>query len=247
MSLLADTPAALAPELVAELRARSNPDNVAGMARFGISPEGTLGVTMPEVRALAREARRALGRDKADWHELALLLWDTGIHEARIMAAVIEPPALTTRGQIDGWVLAIDSWDTCDQLCLNVLWATDFAWDLPAAYASRPETYVKRVGFVVAAVLAVKDKQATHERYLPLLDLVAREATDERNDVKKGVNWALRQIGKRSATLNARAISTAEQILAEHPTSKPARWIARDALRELRSDAVRLRLGIGEQ
>jgi len=244
MSLSADTPVGLVVELVDELRARANPDNVAGMARYGISPVGTLGATMPDVRALARDAKRALGRGREAWHELALLLWDTGVHEARIMAAVIEVPALTTRDQIDRWVLDIDSWDTCDQLCGNVLWETSFAWELPAAYSERPEPFVKRVGFVVATQLAVKDKGAADALFLPFLDLVAREAVDERNDVKKGVNWALRQIGKRSAALNAAAIETAERILAEQPGSTSARWIARDALRELRSEAVRTRLGI---
>lgn len=246
MSTFSDNPTTLAPRLLNELRARANPDNVAGMARYGISSRGTLGVTMPEVRSLAREAKRALGRDKLLRHEVALLLWDTGVHEARIMAAVIEPPALSTREQIDRWVIDIDSWDTCDQLCGNVLWETAFAWDLPRDYAQRPETFVKRVGFVVATQLAVKDKQASDERFMPLLDLIERESDDERNDVKKGVNWALRQIGKRSAPLNAAAVRTAENILARHPQSRAARWIARDALRELRSEAVRERVGLSD-
>jgi len=240
---LPSNPPALAERLLGELRAHANADNVAGMSRFGISTVGTLGVTMPLVRGLARDAKRALGRDKPAIHELATLLWRSGVHEARIMATVLEVPELVTREQAESWALDLDSWDTCDQLCGNTLWRVPFAWELPDAWCGRAEAFVKRAGFVVAVQL-FKDKSAVEDRYLPFLALIERECTDERNDVKKGVNWALRQIGKNGVALNAAAIECAERILAEHPDSASARWIARDALRELRSDAVRKRLGL---
>ncbi len=247
---LPSTPAPLAAALLSELEQRADPDNVAGMARFGISSVGTLGVTVAAVRELARDGKRALGRDPSAHHELAALLWASGVHEARIMAAVVDVPELVTYEQAESWALDLDSWDTCDQLCGNLLWRVGFAWDLPGAWAARTETFVKRAGFVVATQLAVKDKRAEDERFLPLLELVEQEAADERNDVKKGVNWALRQIGKRSSGLNAAAVACGERILAQAPprggtpAEAAARWVARDALRELRSDAVRRRLGI---
>lgn len=242
MSATTDT-RALAERLLAELRANANADNVAGMARFGISPVGTLGVTMPVVRGLAREAKRELARDKAARHDLAGRLWASGVHEARILASVVDVPELLTRDEAAARALDLDSWDTCDQLCGNLLWHTPFAWELPGDWAERPETFVKRAGFVVAVQL-FKVKPIEDARFLPFLTLVERHCTDERNDVKKGVNWALRQIGKNTPALNRAAIETAERILAEHPDSKSARWIARDALRELRSEAVRGRLGL---
>jgi len=244
VTTLPDSPAPLAEWLLGELRSRANAENVAGMARFGISSEGTLGVTMVDVRGLARDAKRALGREKVAHLELARLLWASGVHEARIMAAVLTPPTLMTRELAEGWVLDIDSWDTCDQLCGNVLWATEFAWELPAAWASRPETFVKRAGFVVITQLAVKDKAAPDEAFAPMLELVVEHCTDERNDVKKGVNWALRQVGKRSPGCHRMAVECGERILELHPESRSARWIAHDALRELRSDAILQRLSV---
>jgi 3-methyladenine DNA glycosylase AlkD len=234
---------------LAELRARASADNVAGMRRFGISSQGTLGVSVAEVRLLARDARRAVGRDPRALHEVAAELWSSSVHEAAIMATVLDEPGLVTRGQAEHWVLDLDSWDICDQLCGNLLWRCSFAWDLPAEWSTRAEPYVKRAGFVVAAQLAVKDKRADDRRFLSLLALVEREAGDARNEVKKGMNWALRQIGKRSSALNREAISCAESIKAaagktkpSTPGSRAALWIANDALRELRGEAVQARL-----
>lgn len=242
---------ALAAELLGELRSRACSANVEGMKRFGISEVGTLGVTMTDVRALARDTRARVGRREFDTlHRLAGLLWASGVHEARLMATVLDPPALVTREQVESWVLDIDSWDTCDQLCGNLLWRVPFAWELPAPWVGREETFVKRAGLVTATQLT-KDKAADDDRFLPLLDLAAAAAFDERNDVKKGASWALRGIGKRSACLNASAIRVGEALLARAlavrqatPESKAARWVARDALRELTSAAVRTRLGI---
>jgi 3-methyladenine DNA glycosylase AlkD len=238
-------PSLLAAELLGELQTLANPTNVAGMARFRISSEGTLGVSMPVVRGLAREVTRTLGRRNAiARHELAALLWSSGVHEARIMAALVDAPALVGEAQAEAWAADLDSWDVCDQLCLNLLRLTPLAWQKAIEWTSRPEEYVKRAGFALGATLTVHDKLAPDADFLPLLAADEREATDERNMVKKALNWQLRCIGKRNPALNAAAIAIAERILERYPQSRSARWIARDALRELRGNAVRARLGL---
>lgn len=230
--------------MLSELRAHANAENVAGMSRYGISAEGTLGVSVPTVRALARDAKRELGKDPGAHHKLAALLWDSGVHEARLMATLVDDPALVDDTQMESWVASVDSWDICDLLCNNLLRRTALAWEKAEVWSTREPEFTKRAGFVLVATLAVHDKAAADERFVAALGWIEREATDERNLVKKGVNWALRQIGKRSAELNVLALQTAERILAQHPESPSARWIARDALRELRSDVVRKRLGV---
>lgn len=240
------TPAALADHLLAELRTHADADNVAGMARFGISSAGTLGVSMPVVRGLARDAKRELKRDGSARHELAGLLWASGVHEARILAALVDDPKLVTEAQMESWATDLDSWDVCDQLCINLFRLAPLAWEKAAEWPGAGPEFVKRAGFVLGATLAVHAKKEPDDRFVPLLALSERECTDERNAVMKAINWQLRQIGKRSAALNAAAIASCERILAEHPDSAAARWVARGALRELRSDAIRARLGITE-
>ena len=242
-STLAD-PAALATLLLGELRARANPDNVAGMARYGICVDDAVGVSVPELRAMAADAKRRLGRDKPARHELALLLWDSAVHEARLMATIVDVPELVSEEQADSWASQLDSWDICDQLCNNLLRSTEVAWTKAYEWPGCEPEYVKRAGFVLGATLAVHDRRAGDGEFLPLLTLCERESTDGRNVVKKAVNWSIRQIGKRSETLNAEAIMACERILEAHPETTAARWVARDALRELRSDAIRTRLGI---
>lgn len=238
-------PATLARDLLGELRDRANPENVAGMARYGINPEGTLGVTMPTLRALARDAKRDLGRDPRSCHALADALWQSAVHEARILAALVDVPSLVSESQMESWAADLDSWDVCDQLCSTLFRRVDLSWDKATDWAGREAEFVKRAGFVLMAVLAVHDKTSVDAPFERYLLLVEREAGDTRPFVKKAVNWALRQIGKRNAALNALAIETAERILAEQSASPSARWIARDALRELRSDAVQTRLAAG--
>ncbi|HEY3407893.1 MAG TPA: DNA alkylation repair protein, partial [Propionicimonas sp.] len=150
-------------------------------------------------------------------------------------------PALVTQTQADAWVAALDSWDTCDQL-QKLFVPTPFAYAKAAEWAGSPEVFVKRAGFVLMATLAVHDKAAPDASVIAFLPLVEAEATDERNLVKKAVNWALRQIGKRSPACHAAAVDTAQRILARHSGSAAARWVARDALRELRSVAVSARV-----
>jgi len=221
-----------ADELVAELRAMANPRNVEGMARFGISSTNTLGVSVPALRALAKRA----GRD----HALALALWATGIHEAHILAALVDVPAQVTRRQMDRWAADFDSWDVVDGCCGDLFDKTPFAYDKAMQWSARRPECVKRAGFVLMAALAVHDKRASDSAFLAFLPVIVRESGDDRNFVKKAVNWALRQIGKRNHRLNAAAIAAAERILATD--TRAGRWIARDALRELRSDAVQRRL-----
>ncbi|MEO8596532.1 MAG: DNA alkylation repair protein [Candidatus Solibacter sp.] len=211
-------------EVLAELRGHANAENVAGMARFGISSTGTLGVAVPVIRALAKRA----GRDP----QLAAELWDTGVHEARILATMIGDPKRMTRGQMDSWAGDFDSWDVCDQACQNLFRYSPFAWEMARKWAGARQEFVRRAGFSMMAGLAVKDKRATDAEFVALLPLIAAAATDDRKMVKKAVNWALRQIGKRNTGLREAAIATAEEIRALDSTA--ARWIAADALRELR-------------
>ena len=213
-----------APEILAALRAQANPKNVAGMARYGISAKGTLGVPVAEIRRLAKQAGRS--------HELAAELWASGIHEARILATIVDDPALVTRRQMDRWARDFDSWDVCDQACQNLFRYTPFAWAKAAEWAGAKREFVRRAGFALMAGLVVKAKDAPDEAFEALLPLIADAATDERNLVKKAVNWALRSIGKRNARLRGAAMGTAEKI--RTIDSPSARWIASDALRELR-------------
>jgi 3-methyladenine DNA glycosylase AlkD len=219
-------------EVLKRLRSLANPEAVAGMARFGINPENTYGISIPVLRKLARE----IGRD----HLLAEQLWSSGAHEARILASMVDEPRLVTEEQLERWAAEFDSWDVCDQCCGNLFDKTEFAYRKAVEWPARDEEFVKRAGFAVMAWLAFHDKRAPDEAFLDFLPVIKRESADGRNYVKKAVNWALRQIGKRNAALNIMAIEAAREIQATG--SKAARWIAADALRELTSEAVRERL-----
>jgi len=215
-----------------QIKTLGNPESVAGMARFGIRPGQVYGVSMPTLRQMAKD----IGRD----HALAGQLWDSGIHEARILASLVDDPKHVTEAQMEQWVLDFDSWDVCDQCCNNLFQKTDYGYAKAVEWSGREEEYVKRAGFVLMARIAVADKTADDAAILPFLPIIQREAVDERNFVKKAVNWALRQIGKRNLNLNAAAIETAEAI--HQIDSKAARWIAVDALRELQSEKVQEKL-----
>ena len=221
-----------AREVVAELRRLADPSRIPGMARVGIRVDHALGVSIPQLRATSRR----LGVD----HSLAQALWRTGVHEARILASMVDDPVRVTREQMEDWVTDLDSWDVCDQICGNLFGATPHAFPAARAWARRPEEYVKRAGFTLIAERAVHDKRAHDAIFLRFLPVIRRGATDERNHVKTSVNWALRQIGKRNLALNTAAIAEAERLL--ELDSRSARWVARDALRELRSDPVHRRL-----
>ena len=219
-------------EAIKRLRDLSDPEAVKGMARFGITPDKAFGVSIPELRKLAKE----IGAD----HRLALRLWVAGYRETRILASMIEDPALVAEEQAESWVHDFTYWEICDQCCMNLLEDTGFAHRKCVEWAARPEEFVKRAGFVLMARLAVSDKKADDDEFLKFLPLIKREASDERNFVKKAVNWALRQIGKRSLKLNRSAIRTAREIQAID--SRSAKWIASDALRELESKPVQEKL-----
>lgn len=234
-------PARLSSELVDWLRGRADPVNVAGMARYGISTRGTLGVPIPVLRGIVAELK-SLRRARPEYvHQVAARLWASGVHEARLLAGFLDVPELVTREQAEAWVSDIDSWDLCDQV-VGLFAPTAFGPQLAVEWSRRQETFVKRAGFVLICSIAVHAKAVPDAELIAYLALVERECTDDRNFVKKAVNWALRQIGKRSPACHAAAIDTAERILARHPDSAAARWVARDALRELRSDAVVARL-----
>lgn len=202
------------------------------MARFGINPHNTLGVSIPILRQLAKE----IGTD----HTLALDLWKSGIHEARILAAMTADPARTTDALMDRWVKDFDSWDVCDQVCMNLFEKSDSAYRKAIAWSKRDEEFVKRAGFALMACLAWHDKNATDTAFLKFIPAIKRGSTDNRNFVRKAVNWALRNIGKRNHVLNHAAIETARAI--QQIDSKTARWIASDALRELTSNKLQARL-----
>jgi 3-methyladenine DNA glycosylase AlkD len=216
----------------------------AGMARYGIRTEDAFGVSIYELRKVAKE----LGRD----HELALALWATGNHEARLLASMVDDPAQVTERQMEEWVVEFDSWDVCDQVTSNLFDKTPFAYDKVREWSGSPDEWVKRAAFATAAALAVQDKRAVDEQFLEILELCRREAGDDRNYVKKAVNWALRNIGKRDLRLHAAALETADAILAEgerraaadrkDPAARAMRWVARDALRELHSNKVLARV-----
>ncbi len=219
-------------DILKELKALANPANVEGMARFGINPGNTYGVSIPVLRKMAK----GIGTD----HALALELWSSGIHEARLLAGFIDDPEQVTEKQMQDWVAGFDSWDVCDQVCSNLFDRTRFAYDKAFEWSERQEEFVKRAGFVLMAALAVHDKAATDETMARFLPVIARESTDPRNFVKKAVNWALRQIGKRNRRLNRKAVRTAKEI--SGIDSRSARWVAADALKELTAESTQARI-----
>jgi 3-methyladenine DNA glycosylase AlkD len=224
------------PDILAELQSLANSDNVEGMARFGIRPTHTIyGISM----ATLRQMKKRIPKN----HALADQLWNSGIHEARLLATLVDDPGQVTPAQMDEWVQSFDTWDVCDQCCINLFRSTPYAHQKAVEWSEREQEFVKRAGFVMMATLAVHDKKAGDETFVAYLPIIQREAGDSRNFVKKAVNWALRQIGKRNSALNPLAIQTAESL--QQMDSKPARWIAADALKELRSDAVQEKLTRG--
>ena len=210
-------------EVLKILKSHADPRNVAGMARFGINPDNTYGVSIPLLRKMAKK----IGKN----HALAQGLWDSGIHEARILAGMVADPWQVTDEQMESWVKDFDSWDVCDQVCMNLFDKTEKAYEKAREWAGRDEEFVKRAGFALMACLAVHDKTAPDGKFEQFFPYIVREATDERNFVKKAVNWALRQIGKRNSVLRKKAIQAAREI--QKLDSKSAKWIAGDALREL--------------
>jgi len=211
-------------DILKQLEDSSNPEAAAGMARFGITGKKVLGVSIPNLEKIAKQT----GKDP----KLARQLWDSEVHEAQILSCMVADPEKLSNRQMEQWVKDFESWDVCDQCCSRLFRKTHPAWEKALEWSSRKQEFVKGAGFVMMAQLAVHDKKADNNDFEKFFALIEKNAADDRNYVKKAVNWALRQIGKRNPHLMERAIQIAETI--QKTDSKSARWIAADALRELR-------------
>jgi 3-methyladenine DNA glycosylase AlkD len=218
--------------VLAWLRKRSSARNREGMARYGLYSKNTLGVSVANIRVLAKR----LGRN----HELALALWDTGVYEARMLTTFVDEPSHVTPAQMDRWCRDFDSWGICDGLCFHLFDKTPHAWKKIAKWSNARAEFVKRASFALLASVALHDKTASDKSFLDSLSLIERAAIDDRNFVKKAVSWALRGIGKRSPALHAASVKLASRLaLSPHPA---ARWTGKDALRDLATPATRRRL-----
>jgi 3-methyladenine DNA glycosylase AlkD len=219
-------------EVLGLLRSQARPDQLEGMARFAIQTDQRLGLSIPDLRRLAKEVPHE--------HQLALELWQSGIPDARVLASMIDVPEQATNDQLEAWVKDFNSWDVCDQVCDNLFQHTRFAWDKVREWSTRDEEFVKRAAFALLSCLAFYGGQAEDQQYIDCFPLIKAAATDPRNFVKKAVNWSLRNIGKRDQVLNQAAIALANDLLTLG--DKTANWIARDALRELQSEKIQQRL-----
>jgi 3-methyladenine DNA glycosylase AlkD len=219
-------------EILKRLKGAARPEQLEGMKRYGIATDNRLGVSMPELRALGRQ----IGKN----HALAQRLWESGIEDARILAALVDDPEQVDERQMEDWVREFDSWDVCDQVCMNLFDKTGFAGLKIVEWARREEEFVKRAAFSLIASTALHDKMAPDEQFLAFLPIIEGGSGDGRNYVKKAVSWALRNIGKRNPKLNRAALDTARALGGYE--SRSARWIGRDATRELESEAVQRRL-----
>lgn len=219
-------------DVLEKLKKNARLGQLQGMARYGMTVEKRLGVSIPELRLLAKE----IGKD----HKLSLGLWKTGIDDARILAAMIDDPQKLTEEQMEDWVKDINSWDVCDQVCMNLFEKSPLAWKKIQDWSVREEEFVKRTAFSLIACLAWHDKKTEDDKFMAIFPMIKQGAIDERNFVKKAVNWSLRNMGKRNRNLNRAVMDLAKEI--HMLDSKAARWIASDAIKELESQAVQRRL-----
>lgn len=215
-------------EIINILKQNKNSKNVEGMAKFGINPKFAFGISMPFLRNFAKQ----IGKN----HRLAIDLWETKIHEARILSTLISDPKQLTKQQMNSWVKDFNSWDLCDQCCINLFRKSEFALEKSHEWIERNEEFVRRAGFALVATLAVHSKNLTNDDFENYLKKIVEKSDDERNFVKKAVNWALRQIGKRNIQLNKKAIEVSEKLI--NSDSKSAKWIGKDAFKELTSEKV---------
>ncbi len=215
-------------EIIKRLKSLRNQKNIDGMARFGISPTNTLGVPIPVLRSIAKKT----GKN----HEVALELWQSGIHEARILASMMADPEKLGKQTAQEWIADFDSWDVCDQSCSNLLDKADYAFALAYECIKSEKEFIRRTGFVLFATSAVHNKQAADSVFEDFFPSIVKYSTDNRNFVKKAVNWALRQIGKRNLRLNKQAVKLAAKLAKS--SSASARWIGKDAWRELTSKKI---------
>jgi len=222
-----------AREIIKELESLRSKKNIEEMQRFGITSKSKIfGILKPELRKIAKR----IGKNQ----ELAIKLWETEIHEARILASIIAEPEKFTEDLMDKWVSEIDNWDLCDQCVMNLFWRTKHAYKKAREWSQSYHEFIKRAGFSLIAKLAISDKKASNEKFEQFFPIIKREATDNRNYVKKAISWALRQIGKRNLELNEKAIEIAKEI--QRLNSKSAKWIAQDVIRELTSEKIQKRL-----
>jgi 3-methyladenine DNA glycosylase AlkD len=218
-------------DIVAKLKSKANPNNLEGMARYGISTTNRLGNSIPFLRKLAKE----IGKN----HKLALELWEEGIDETRILASMIGEENKLTEDQSEKWVIDFNSWDVCDQVCMNLFKKLPFAEKKIKEWAKREEEFTRRAAFSLIACIAVYNKEKPDNEFIKFLSIIKKASTDERNYVKKAVSWALRNIGKKNKNLNKEAIKFAKEL--EKADSKSAKWIARDTLRDIQNEKVRKR------
>lgn len=223
-------------EIVERLKLLGKPEIIESMSRFGITTPKSFGVSTPVLKQFAREVKKQAD----DRHLLALELWETGNYDARAVAFLIDDPQKVTSKQMDAWAADFDNWATVDGACCYLFCRTPFAYGKVLEWCDRDEEFVKRAAFSLIAYLAVHDKKADDDKLAAFLPVIEKHSDDDRNFVRKAVNWALRQIGKRNLQLNKLAIQAAERI--RQQGSKPARWIAADALRELKNERIVARL-----
>ena len=216
------------------LKSKSRKDQLDGMARYGIKTDNRLGVSIPDIRKIAKD----FGKN----HDVALKLWKTGIADAKITAALIDEVDKVTRDQMDEWVKDFDSWDVCDQICMNLFDKTSYAWDKVVEWSKRDEEFVKRAAFSLLACLAWHDKKAADDKFIEYFPIIKKNIFDDRNYVKKALSWSIRHIGKRNLNLHKSVLFFAEDI--KKIDSKTARWIASDVIKDLNSDSTKRRLKI---
>ena len=222
-------------DIIVKLKSMRNENNIAGMARFGITGKVVLGISIYVLRDFAKAIKKQMA-DSESVHKLALKLWQSGIHEARHLAVFLDDPVLVTESQMESWALDFESWDDTDQACTSLFDKTKFAWKKVFIWAVSDREFVKRGAFSLIAGLAVHDKQAVDGDFIKLFSLIENASVDERNFLKNAVSWALRNIGKRNVSLNKLAVKLAVKL--SNSTSKSAKWIGKDALRELTSEKV---------
>jgi 3-methyladenine DNA glycosylase AlkD len=221
-------------KIIKELKSKSRKDQLEGMSRYGINIDNRLGVSIPDIRRIAKE----FGKN----HKVALELWKTGIADAKITAALIDEVEKVTIKQMDEWVKDFNSWDICDQVCMNLFDKTIYAWDKVVEWSNRDEEFVKRAAFSLLACLAWHDKNASNERFIEFFPIIKSNINDNRNYVKKAISWSLRHIGKRNLELHKIVLNFSDEI--KKLESKNARWIASDVIRDLNSISTKKRLKI---
>jgi 3-methyladenine DNA glycosylase AlkD len=216
-------------DIINKLRSKANPNNLEGMACYGISTANRLGNSIPDLRKIAKET----GKN----HKLALKLWEKGIDETKILASMIGEEDRLTEEEVEKWVTDFNSWDVCDQVCMNLLDKTPFAVKKIKEWVKRKEEFVKRAAFSLIACIAVHNKEMPDDEFIKFLPIIKNASMDERNYVKKAVSWALRNIGKRNKNLNDEVLKFAKEL--ESIDSKSAKWIAKDTLKDIQRENVK--------